>query len=355
MTQPSTGVGLAGWGLSGTVFMAPFIKATDGLDLHAVLTSREVDPTHYPGVTAVRAFDDLLTHPAINLIVIATPNHVHAEQGIKALEAGKHVVIEKPLGQTSDEVRTVITAAEKADRLVIPFQNRRWDGDFLTVKKLVEDGRLGEVHYALMSWPRYKPQAAERAAWKQNASHYGGVLYDLGPHLIDQALTLFGPPESVCARVWSRHPERDGVIDGFQVDLRYGPRLQVRLDVDMFNAGPPVRFHLRGSRATYENLGVDPQEAQVKAGLRPGAPGYGIAPAGSEGILTGFEAERGGFSEKVATLPGDYRPYWSGVRDAIRGEAPPPVLIPDSLLQLRIIEAALESSKQGAVPVRLDL
>lgn len=354
MTQPSSGVGLAGWGLSGTVFMAPFINATDGLDLRAVVTSREVDPAHYPNVTAVRALDDLLTDPTIDLIVIATPNHLHAEQGIKALEAGKHVVIEKPLGQTSDEVRAVMAAAASNGRLAIPFQNRRWDGDFMTVKKLMDESRIGDVHYALLSWPRYKPTATERSAWKQDSSIFGGVLFDLGSHLIDQALMLFGAPESVCARVWSLHPERGGVTDGFQIDLRYGARLQARLDVDSLNAGPQVRFHLRGSLATYENLGVDAQEAILRSGKQPRDPGFVTALQGCEGTLAGFDPERGTFTERISILPGDYLQYWNGVRDAIRGESAPPVPIADALLQLHIIEAALESSQQGAVPVRLD-
>lgn len=347
MGETTFRVGLVGWGLGGRYFHAPYIQAVAGLELVKVVTSRPIDPETFPGVQAVDSFAALLADDSLDLLVLASPNRLHVPQALAALAAGKHVVIEKPVGETAVAIQQLITAAQEAGRCAIPFQNRRWDGDFMTVKALIQAGELGDVYYFASHWPRYQPIPKGRSSWKEAEGKTGGVLYDLGPHLIDQAIHLFGAPQSVYGQV---HVRRAGglVDDQVRLNLRFAQGVHAVLDIDALNPFATPRFHVRGSRGAYQKFGLDPQEEMLRAGVIPGAGLWGAELPEQWGELV--TAVNGlDIRGRVATIPGDYRLFYQGVLAALRGTAPPPVTLEDALLQMRVIEAALASSQSGQV------
>lgn len=341
MSRPRFRVGLAGWGLAGRYFHAPFIAATPGLELAAVATSREPEPHLFPGLTTVATFAELLALPDVDLVVVATPNRLHVAQARAALEAGRHVVVEKPVAPDSAAWGGLVELAAARRRLLVPFHNRRWDGDFRTVRALVEQGRLGLVHFFASVWPRYRPHVSPRAGWKEEADPTSGLLYDLGAHLVDQALVLFGEPAGVTARVARLRP---GAINDdwmrLTLDFPAGERrptpLTAVLEVDSLNAAPGPRFELRGRDATFTKVGLDPQEAALRQGRMPGAPDWGQEPEEQWGILAGPD----GLHERVPTLPGDYGAFYRGLYAALANGAPPPVSPHEATRQLQILEAA---------------
>ncbi len=340
-------VGLVGWGLGGRYFHAPFIQATPGLELVKVVTSRAIDQELFPGVQAMGSFEALLADESLELIVVASPNHLHVPQALAALAAGRHVVIEKPVGETAVAIQQLISAAKQANRHAIPFQNRRWDGDFLTVKKLVQSGTLGDVHYYEAHWEKYQPVPKRRSGWKVDEGKTGGLLYDLGPHLIDQTIHLFGAPLSVVAQVRIQRP--GGLVDDLvRINLTFGGGVHALLEMDTLNPFPAPRFHVRGSRGAYQKFGLDPQEGLLVAGETPGSGLWGAELPEQWGELVTAVAGLG-IRGTIETLPGDYRLFYQGVYDALLGTAPAPVPLADVLTQLQVIEAALLSSETGQV------
>lgn len=340
-------VGLVGWGLSGRYFHAPFIRAVAGLALTAIVTSRQVDPDLFPGVQTVGSFEALLADDSLDLIVIASPNHLHVPQALAALAAGKHVVIEKPVGDTAVAIQQLVAAAEAADRCAIPFQNRRWDGDFQTVKKLIESGAVGEVHYYESHWPKYQPIPSQRSAWKAAEGKTGGLLYDLGPHLVDQAIHLFGVPQSVYAQIRTQRP--GGLTDDLvRINLTFASGVHALLEVDALNPFPTPRFQVRGSAGAFQKFGLDPQEAALQAGAMPDEGLWGVELAEEWGewvtAVSGM-----GVQGTVETVRGDYGAFYHGVYAAMLGEAAAPVALADTAVQLAVIEAALRSSETGQV------
>ena len=334
-------VGLVGWGLAGRTLHAPFIRALGGrLELAAVMTSREIDSQLYPGAERVATFEQLL-RPDIDVVVIASPNAFHVEQALAALRAGKHVVCDKPLAQSSAQVEELMRAAEREEHLLIPFQNRRWDGDFRTVQQLLAAGPLGRVHSFYSSWSKYQGVPRVRVAWKAEPV-FNGPLWDLCPHLIDQAIVLFGAPRQLLARI-AKHREQGSVHDYVRLTLLY-PDLEVVLEVDQLDAFGGRRLALRGSRGSFDKRGFDPQEAELSAGHLPDSADWGKEPADAWGTLRVLEGDQ--LSEqRVETLPGDHRLFYQAVYDAVVGQRPSPVALTDVLLQIRIIEAALRSQE----------
>lgn len=341
MNRPVFRVALAGWGLAGRYFHAPFIAATPGLELSAAATSRQPEQALFPGLQVFSSFAELLSLPDIDVVVVATPNRLHVPQTRAALEAGKHVVVEKPAAPDSAAWAELVELAGEKQRLLVPFHNRRWDGDFLTVRALLAEGRLGPVHFFAGVWPRYRPQETKRAGWKAQPDPTAGVLYDLGAHLVDQALLLFGEPERVAARAASVRP---GTVndDWLRVTLEFPPTAQnplpvtALLEVDSLNAAPAPRFHVRGRDATFEKHGLDPQEAALRAGQMPGGPGWGEEAEEHWGTVYGPEGRR----ERVPTLPGDYGAFYRALYTSLARGAPPPVDPRDAILQLQILESA---------------
>ncbi len=336
--QPLLNVALVGYGFVGKVFHAPLITNTPGLRLHTVVSgdAHKVLVDH-PGMQVVAEPEAAFADPGIDLVVIAAPNPVHAVLASAALAQGKHVVVDKPFAVTLREAQQVVAGAERAGRIVSVFQNRRWDADFLTLRKLIAEGALGEVMEFHSHFDRYRPTVADR--WRERDQPGSGLWYDLGPHLIDQALQLFGMPEAVFADIAL---QRDGAVaaDYFQVLLRY-PKLRVVLHAGSLVPAQQLRFAVHGTRASYVKHGLDPQEGVLRKGGIPGQPGWGIDPL--PGVLC-TETADGVKTEAVQGIPGDYVRYYAEMRDAILHGGPAPVTPQQALEVMAMLEWALQSS-----------
>jgi scyllo-inositol 2-dehydrogenase (NADP+) len=339
------GVGLIGYGLGGSVFHAPLVRAEPRLRLHAVVTSRaDQVRRELPGVRVVASADELLADPAVELVVVAAPNAVHHALAAAALRAGRHVVVDKPFALATADADELIALAAAADRRLSVFHNRRWDGDFLTVRRVLEAGALGEVAELVSRYDRFRP--APRGSWKEAAVPGSGVLWDLGPHLVDQAVALFGPPQTVWADVGVQRPGVEAV-DYAHLVLGYG-RLRVLLHAAMLVRDPGPRFEVHGDRGSLVTWGLDPQEQALRAGGRPGDPGWGSVPPDRQGTLTvevaGLEV-RG----RLAGVPGDYGAFYAAMAAAVAGEGPVPVAAAEARDTVAVIELALQSSRDGRV------
>lgn len=336
-------VGLVGFGMAGRVFHAPLISSVDGLELAAVV-ERHSDQAaqRYPSVKIYRALEELLTDASIDLIVLATPSGTHFDAAKQILEAGRNVVVDKPVSPTPDQIRKLIELAHVRQRLLIPFHNRRWDSDFLTVQKLLHEHQLGRVVSIDSRFDRWNPGATRRP-WKDDPTAGGGVLLDLGTHLVDQALILCSKPLSVGAEVL-RERDGEGSDDAFTIRLRY-EGCMITLGANNLSSPAGARFHLRGTRGNYRKKGLDPQEAALNKITHITASNWGQESAPDWGLLY-VDVEGGMVSRPVASLPGDYRLFYAGVRDALLGNAPPPVAAVEAWRVARILEWARISSEQ---------
>lgn len=342
-------VGLAGFGLGGRAFHAPFIAATPRLQLALVLQRHGDEAASlYPGVTVVRDFDALLDPSAeIDLVVIATPNSTHATLATRALRAGKHVIVDKPCATSSDEAHRLAETAERTGRMLAVYHNRRWDGDFLTVSALVDRGWFGELREFESRFDRYRPEV-RTGLWKEQPSPGSGVLFDLGPHLIDQAVVLFGRPLALSAAIVTERAA-SRVDDHFEIALRY-ETFSVRLGAGMMMASPGPRFRVSGSLGTYIKRGTDPQEEALRAGARPGGPGWVAEPQDRwgtfEGALDGLHVDA-----RVRTLPGSYSTFYDNVCDVIEERALLAVTPEQAIDTIRLIEIARESAARGGAEI----
>lgn len=334
-------VALVGYGFAGKSFHAPLIAAVEGLILHTVVSSdaAKVQPD-FPLARVVATLDDALRDNTIDLVVIATPNTLHAAQASAALNAGKHVVVDKPFTVTLAEAEAVIADAEKNQRVLSVFQNRRWDADFLTVKRLIADGVLGDLVHFESHFDRYRPLVRDR--WRERAGPGNSAWFDLGAHLVDQALQLFGLPDAITLDVAA---QRDGALtdDYFHALLRYGSH-RVLLHSSALVASDNRRFTLHGKRGSFIKYGLDPQEDALKAGRRPGESGWGIDP--EPGMLTIADGEFRRRSRHPG-IPGDYLMYYAGVRDAILGTGVNPVSASEALAVMRVLELGAVSADTG--------
>ena len=332
-------VGLVGFGMAGRVFHAPLISSVDGLELAAVV-ERHSDQAaqRYPGIVTYRSLEDLLADASIDLVVVATPSGTHFSVARQALEVGKHVVIDKPVGISSDEVHRLIHLSKT--KKIIPFHNRRWDGDFLTVQRLLSEQQLGRIVHVESRFDRWNPGATRRP-WKDDVYLGGGVLLDLGTHLVDQALVLFGKPLAVSADIM-RERDGSGSDDSLTVRLRY-VGCMVTLGANPLSAPAGPRFHLRGTKGNFRKKGVDPQEAALNKITRITQSSWGQEAATDWGLLY-VDVEGGMVSRPVASIPGDYRVYYAAVRDTLLGKAPPPVTGVEAWRVARVLEWARASS-----------
>ena len=343
--QPCS-VGLIGYGLAGKVFHAPLIAAaeTAGLKL-ARISSGSADPDEvrraYPGVTLDPNPQAMLADASIGLIVVATPNASHYELARAALEAGKHVVVDKPFVLSSAEGEELIALAKGKGLLLSVFQNRRWDNDFLTLRSWVDSGRLGPVHSYYAHFDRYAPQVKVR--WKEQEQPGAGILWDLGSHLIDQALQLFGLPLAVTADL-SVQREGAQVEDYFHLTLDYGNRKAV-LRAGMQVCAPGPRYEVHGTQGSFTKYGIDGQETALKEGARPGDAGWGGDDAANYATVT-LVTDGVAAGARVATIAGSYESYYTGMGRAITGGEPVPVEANDALNVVRVIEAARRSHSE---------
>ena len=343
MTTPLD-VALIGYGLGGANFHAPFIAGTPGLRLATLMTSdatrRAMAGERYPGVQfATNISEVLATKP--DLVAISSPNPTHFPLAKAALEAGAHVVVDKPFAATAAQARELGAVAARAKRLAIPFQNRRWDGDYLTVRTLMAQGALGDVYRFESRFDRWRP--IRKPSWtRPDAIELAeNIVHDLGTHLIDQALQLFGPVEKVYAEL--RRVDASVVSsDDMFVSLTHASGTQSHLSSTMSAGIAGPRYHVFGRRGAYLKHGVDPQEAQLRSGMRPDAPGYGEESEAGWGTFGSGEA-----AAVVPTERGDYAAFYRGVARAILEGAPAPVLVEEVATGLDIIEAANESARTG--------
>jgi len=319
-------VGLAGYGLAGAKFHAPLIRACEGMELSAVLTSRGVPER-------VGTLDELFERS--DLVVVATPNTTHLPIASAALNAGKHVVVDKPFTVTLEEADRLIALAKERELLLTVFHNRRWDSDFLTVRKVLP--QLGEVMLFEAQWDRFRPEI--KPGWREVPQPGGGVLSDLGPHLIDQALLLFGMPDAISADIGAQRQGAE-VDDYFDLTLHYGER-RVRLACSTLIAAPRPRFAVHGRQASFVKYGLDPQEAQLKAGMDPRDHAFGLDPV--NGTITFGDGERG----EVPSERGDYLSFYERVGAGIAGNVPPPVDPGDVRTGLMLIDLARRAAAQG--------
>ncbi|KWA79542.1 oxidoreductase [Burkholderia ubonensis] len=334
-------IGLMGFGFAGATFHAPVIAASGRTQVAAIATGQpDRARAAYPDARIVADLDALLALDDIECVVIATPNDTHFPLARQVLDAGRHVVVDKPVTLTSDEALALARLANARSRVFAPFHNRRWDGDFLTVRRVVESGELGRIAYVTSHFDRFRPQV--RVRWREEAARGGGLLLDLGPHLIDQALALFGLPDTVSATVKTRR-DNGSAPDFVHVQLGY-PDKDVALHASALSAIEPARFTLHGTRGSYQKFGLDTQEDQLKAGLTPDDVEFGGGnPPGVLRVLDGdVETER-----PVPTLDGQYAEFYRALAASIREGAPFPVTPQDAVDVMTIIELAAQSEHEG--------
>ncbi|MGW1730726.1 Gfo/Idh/MocA family oxidoreductase [Streptomyces sp. NBC_01724] len=349
-------VGLVGYGLAGSVFHAPLIAATEGLVLDTIVTSNEERRAQaraeFPDVSFAASPDELWARSggpdALDLIVIASPNKTHVPIATAALDAGLPVVVDKPIAGTAAEARALAALAEERGLLLSVFQNRRWDNDFLTLARLIEDGELGDVQRFESRFERWRPQL--KGGWRESGDpqEIGGLLYDLGSHVVDQALVLFGPAVQVYAESDARRPGAATDDDTFlAITHANGVRSHLYVSATTAQLGP--RFRVLGSKAGYVKYGLDPQEADLRDGHRPSAaaPAWGEEPEALWGRIGAGESPQTGGGVPVRTLPGDYPAYYAAVADAVRGKGDNPVTALQAAAALDVLEAARHSAREG--------
>ena len=339
-------VGLIGFGLGGSTFHAPFISITPGLRLAAVMTSdparRTAAEQQYPDATVVPDLPSLLALK-LDLIAISSPNATHFPLARAALEAGAHVVVDKPFATTAARARELGAFAKRVGRIAFPFQNRRWDGDFRTLQLLIKEGVLGSVYRFESRFDRWRPVPKPGWCRPDATERAENIVHDLGTHLIDQALTLFGPMTEVYAECNRLHPDVVTFDDAF-ISLKHESGVRSHLHMTTVARVPGPRMTVFGSHASYVKHGLDVQEDVLRAGGRPGVPSWGEEPQERWGTLGA-----GATAERIPTLPGAYTEFYAGVARAALEGAPPPVSVADVAYGLDVIEAAFRSAERREV------
>jgi scyllo-inositol 2-dehydrogenase (NADP+) len=338
-------VGIVGFGLSGQVFHAPFIQVNPYFKLHTIVTSGTLAGKKYPSVHITPSMEEMLALPEIDLVIICSPNILHFAHAAAALHAEKHVIVEKPFTVNSAEAESLMEIACTSGKKLFPFHNRRWDSDFLTLKHIIAEGYLGKVVEYESRFDRFTPEIS-RAAWRYQQEAGGGTLFDLGIHLIDQAVSLFGTPEGVFSRLFN---QRKGSItdDSFDLKLIY-PDLHVSLKASVFVKEPGPRFQVHGTSGSFVKYGLDSQEAMLRQGKKPGSAGFGIEPASQRGILnTVLQGKE--FRGRFETFPGNYMEFFNNVYSVITNGTETIVKPEDALLNIRIIEAAKKSHQEEKI------
>ncbi|MVO84712.1 oxidoreductase [Streptomyces sp. p1417] len=349
-------VGLIGYGLAGSVFHAPLIAATEGLALDTVVTSNperqdRARAEFGAGLRCVADADELWARAdELDLVVVASPNKTHVALATAALKAGLPVVVDKPLAGTAAEARELAALADERGLLLSVFQNRRWDNDFRTLRKLIADGELGDVWRFESRFERWRPHP--KGGWRESGDpeEIGGLLYDLGSHVVDQALVLFGPAVRVYAETDVRRPGAQADDDTF-VAITHAGGVRSHLYVSATTAQLGPRFRVLGSSAGYVKYGLDPQETALRDGKRPtaseGKDPWGVEPESMWGRVGAGESPLTGGGRPEPTLPGDYPAYYAAVAAALRGDGENPVTAHEAASALDVLEAARRSAREG--------
>lgn len=341
MNNSKINTALCSFGMSGIVFHAPFIEVNTNFNLYGVLerTKNEAEKK-YPKIKTFRSLEDLLEDKTIELVVVNTPNITHFDFAKKVINAGKHLIVEKPFTATVHEAEELIQLAREKNLVLSVFQNRRYDSDFKTVKKILDKGLLGDIVDAEIHYDRYDPNLSYKVHKEKNTAAVGS-LYDLGAHLIDQAIVLFGMPNVVYADLDAFRPNSK-VIDFFDVKLFYkSHRVTLKSSYFVREALPGNIFH--GTKGTFIKSKADVQEKELMEGKKPGLSNWGTEPESEEGLL---HTEKNGeiIKEKVSSLQGNYMEYYDGIYDAIRNHKTVPISGNDGLNVIKVIEAAMKSN-----------
>nr|WP_199067653.1 oxidoreductase [Chromobacterium sp. ASV5] len=333
-------VALVGYGYAGKTFHAPLIAAAPGLILHTIVSGGEAAAADWPDCRVCPDYETALADPEIELIVLATPNTLHFEQAEAALLAGKHVVVDKPFTVNLYQARALARLQGACSRLVSVFHNRRWDADFLALRELLASGRLGRLSHFESHFDRFRPEP--RARWREQNLPGSGLWYDLGSHLLDQALQLFGLPEALQATLAKQRAGAQAT-DYFHVQLFY-PGFHAVLHGSCLVSGGNPRFSLHGDRASYLKFGLDAQEGALKRGARPGGEGWGVDPVPGQLLFADGEQV---LAENQPPARGDYREYYQRMAAAVRGRGPVPVSVDEALQVMTLLELAEQSAEQG--------
>ena len=331
------------FGMSGKLFHAPFIQVHPGFNFYAVWErSKNLAQQIYPGVKACRTLEELLADTAVELVIVNTPNYTHYDYTKKALEAGKHVVVEKPFTVTVAEGDALIALAKKQNKILSVYQNRRYDSDYKTIKKIVEEKWLGDLVEAEFHFDRYREELSPKQH-KETPGKGTGALYDLGSHLIDQALQLFGMPQEIFADIQIVRP-LSKVDDYFELLFYYTDK-RVRLRCSYLVREPLPGYILHGVKGSFIKQKTDVQEQALLEGKLPGGSDWGAEPESEQGLL---HTEKDGeiIKEYLPSFQGNYMEYYNGIYEAIRNSRQAPVSAKDALNVIRIIETAFESSRE---------
>jgi predicted dehydrogenase len=337
---------LASYGMSGEVFHAPVISAHYGFNLKYILErTQEKSKGRYPNATIVRSFDEILNNPSIELVIVNTPNPLHYSMTKNALLAGKHVVVEKPFTVTVAEGVELIELAKKKNLVLGIFHNKRLEGEFKTVTKIIKEGSLGTLELFETHFDRHRPDIGPKK-WKEEENPGAGLLYDLGPHMIDQALVLFGMPLEVDADL---QIQREGgkVVDYFKIKMMYHGFVAI-VTAGMLAKEPVLKYYIKGDKGTFTKYGNDPQEGLLKLGHSPLEKNWGVEPENQWGTVRLSD----GSDYKVPTIPGTYLEYYNSIYESIRNRNKLIIEAEEALNTIKIIEAAIESNLKNK-PVQL--
>lgn len=336
--------GLCAYGMSGQVFHAPFLHCLKEFTFSAVTERHHKKAKErYPEVKSFASVEEMIQEETLELIIVNTPNVTHFDYAKKALLAGKHVVVEKPFAATTEEAKALIKLAEEKNRLLVAFQNRRWDSDFLVVQKVIQEKKLGKLIEAEFHYDRYRIALNAKKEHKEKAEQGVGLIYDLGPHLIDQAIALFGKPESVFARVQHHRPQ-SVVDDYFDIHLLY-PHFNCTLKASLLVKEGVPAYVLQGTEGSFLKSRSDIQEKLLQKGESPCTPDWGKEPEDQQGIWAHGEGER----MRLASPEGNYSGFFEAVYQSIRNGQSTPIPLSESLLNMEIIEAAFMSEKESRV------
>jgi scyllo-inositol 2-dehydrogenase (NADP+) len=328
-------VALIGFGLSGRYLQAPFFETNSNFNLKTIVSNNQNPQEFYPSIKVVRSLEEVLMDETIDIVSICSPNDTHYEYTKRTLQAGKHVLVEKPFTATSAEAKELILLSQKQQKTLTVFQNRRFDSDFLTLKKLIHEEVLGEIFNFEIHFNRFKP-ALNPKKWKEVMSPASGIIYDLGSHIIDQVIVLFGVPKQVWGQTFTQR-ENSEIDDAFDIQLDYG-KLRVTLRSSLLVREESPRYIIHGRKGSFVKYGIDVQEDHLKAGMMPQDVGFGIEPNTQAGILY---REIGGktVQEIIQTEKGNWALLFQNLHDVIV-DGKELLIKPEEVLeQIRIIEA----------------
>jgi len=331
--------GILSYGMSGRLFQSPFVNAHPGFQFKAVVErSRKKAAVRYPDVISYDSINELLSDDEIELVIVNTPGYTHFDFAMQSLKAGKHVLIEKPASGTVEQVKALYDEARARNLHVMVYQNRRWDSDFQSVKQVIESGRLGKLIEVHFRFDRYNPVLSPKAFKEDAGLGINGLVYDLGPHLLDQVISLFGRPLNFNKQVGINR-EDSTVIDYFSIQLSYPNQLNVFVTSSLLVAQPLPAFVVHGTLGSYIKERCDVQEEQLDKEVLPDYEAYGIEPAGSEGVLVTVGPDKQKVTEHVASTKGNYMHLFDAVYHTIRNGALYPITEEHVAWQMEIIEA----------------